>query len=323
MVGGEKRLEPGHVADPALNLRVAPCGGFGVEAVLDIFQLARGCGEKFVFAHGGEIDLAVFTVKPVAPYDRNLSARRIASANLEHQGHALLDPAPTLLRGLAGALIKQHADWLAQCGLLGQHGAQFLAIGQQRRVALVIAQHRQDHDLLRSNCRRHAQAVVIAVSHDHPADQPGRDAPAGGVAQRLLALAVLIADPGGLGESGAEVVRGAGLQCLAVLHHRFDRIGRGGAGKALVLRLFAREHRHRQVFFRMGAVHFERAQSLSHRVGLVGVGGMALLPQELAGPQKHPRAHFPAHHIGPLVGQQRQIAPRLDPARHRLADHRF
>jgi hypothetical protein len=50
---------------------------------------------------------------------------------------------------------------------------------------------------------------------------------------------------------------------------------------------------------------------------------MAFLPQEFAGAQEHARAHFPAHDIGPLVRQQRQIAPRLHPARHGRADHRF
>ncbi len=50
---------------------------------------------------------------------------------------------------------------------------------------------------------------------------------------------------------------------------------------------------------------------------------MALLPEKLAGPQEHPGTHFPAHDIGPLVEQQRQVAPALHPAAHRIADDRF
>ena len=50
---------------------------------------------------------------------------------------------------------------------------------------------------------------------------------------------------------------------------------------------------------------------------------MAFLPKKFAGAQKHSRPHFPANDIGPLVGQHRQIAPRLDPPAHRRADHRF
>ena len=43
-----------------------------------------------------------------------------------------------------------------------------------------------------------------------------------------------------------EEVRGAGLQRLAVLHHGFDGIGVHRAGEALILRLLAGDHRHRQ-----------------------------------------------------------------------------
>ena len=36
-------------------------------------------------------------------------------------------------------------------------------------------------------------------------------------------------------------------------------------------------------------------------VGLGGVGGVALLPQELGGPQEQPGPQLPAHDVGPLV----------------------
>ena len=176
---------------------------------------------------------------------------------------------------------------------------------------------------MRRNPRRDAEAVVVAVDHDDPANQPGRNPPAGGVAQRLLAFLVLIPDPCGFSESGAQIMRGASLQRLAVLHHRLDRIGRGGTGETLVFRLFARDDRDREVFFGVGAVHFERAQSFGHRIRLVSVRGVAFLPEKFAGAQEHAGAHFPTHDVGPLVGQQGQIAPRLDPACHRLADYRF
>ena len=161
------------------------------------------------------------------------------------------------------------------------------------------------------------------MGHDHAADQPGRNPPAGGVAQRLLALAVLVLDAGGRGETGAKVMAGAGLQRLAVLHHRLDRIGRDRAREPLVLGLFAGHHRHCQHLLGKYPVHFERAQRLGHRIVTVGVGGVAFLPEEFACSQEHPRTHFPAHDIGPLVGQHRQVAPALDPARHRGPDHRF
>ena len=51
-----------------------------------------------------------------------------------------------------------------------------------------------------------------------------------------------------------------------------------------------------------------------------GVGGVALLPQELGGAQEQARAQLPAHDVGPLVEQQRQVAVALHPLGHELAD---
>ena len=52
----------------------------------------------------------------------------------------------------------------------------------------------------------------------------------------------------------------------------------------------------------------------------VGVRRVALLPEELGGAQEHARAQLPAHHVGPLVDQQRQIAPALNPLGEEVAD---
>ena len=53
------------------------------------------------------------------------------------------------------------------------------------------------------------------------------------------------------------------------------------------------------------------------------VGGVAFLPEELGGAQEQARAHLPAHHVGPLVDQQRQVAVALDPAGEGRADDRL
>ena len=54
----------------------------------------------------------------------------------------------------------------------------------------------------------------------------------------------------GLRRNGCpRIMRGAGLQRLAVLHHRFDGIGAHRAGETLILRLLARDHRHGQHVF--------------------------------------------------------------------------
>ncbi len=116
---------------------------------------------------------------------------------------------------------------------------------------------------------------------------------------------------------------GAGLQRLAVLHHCLDRPGFDRAGETFVLGLLARDHREREIFLGAGAIHFERAVGFRERILPALVRGVAFLPEEFAGAQEHPRAHLPAHHIGPLVGEQRQIAPALHPARHGIADDRL
>jgi hypothetical protein len=67
-------------------------------------------------------------------------------------------------------------------------------------------------------------------------------------------------------------------------------------------------------------VKIETELHLGNRLGLVGVRGVPLLPEELGGAQEHPRAQLPAHDVGPLVEQQRQIAVRADPLGHHLAD---
>ncbi len=50
---------------------------------------------------------------------------------------------------------------------------------------------------------------------------------------------------------------------------------------------------------------------------------MAFLPKKLGSAKEQSRAHFPTHHIGPLIDQQRQITIALDPALKGVADDRF
>ena len=47
------------------------------------------------------------------------------------------------------------------------------------------------------------------------------------------------------------------------------------------------------------------------------------LPQKLGGAQEKDGPLFPAHHVGPLVDQQRQVAPGLDPLRVEVAEDRL
>ena len=182
-----------------------------------------------------------------------------------------------------------------------KRGAQPLAIIDQRGILVIVAQHGQDHDLPRGEARRNAQTVIIAMRHDHAADHPRRDAPAGCVGQRLAAFAVLEFDPARRRKIRAEIMAGPGLERLAVLHHRFDRPSLDSAGETLVLRLLARDHGERQILFGALPIDFEHAQGVLFRLRLGLVSGVALLPEKFGRAQEHPRAHFPAHDIGPLV----------------------
>ena len=190
-------------------------------------------------------------------------------------------------------------------------------------ILRLVAQHRHDDDLARRDRRRQAQSIVVAVRHDHAADQPRRHAPARRVAIGELSLRVLELDVLRFGKVRAEIMRGAGLQRLAVLHHGFDGVGVVGAGEALVGRLLARDHRHGEHVFGELAIDLEHLQRFGHRVVAVGVRRVAFLPEKLGRAQEQPRAHFPAHDVGPLVDQQRQVAIALDPALEGIADDRL
>ena len=51
------------------------------------------------------------------------------------------------------------------------------------------------------------------------------------------------------------------------------------------------------------------------------MGGMALLPQELCGPEEQTGTHLPSNDIGPLVAHDRKISPGLDPILVRAPDN--
>ncbi len=136
----------------------------------------------------------------------------------------------------------------------------------------------------------------------------------------LLAVGAQELDVLRVGEILAQKVAGAGLQGLLVLHHRLDGVGVDGAGEALMGRFFTLDHRHGHGAF--GELAVDLVHLLGFGDGFLGrgVGGVALLPEELGGAQEQAGAHFPAHDVAPLVDQDRQVAVGLDPAGERGAD---
>ena len=127
-----------------------------------------------------------------------------------------------------------------------------------------------------------------------------------------------------LGKILTQVVAGAGLQRAPVLHHGFHAVGAQSARKFLFFGLQSLDHRQRHfLLYEVRINTVEDHQRLALGILLIGVDSVALLPQEFRGPQKRPSAHLPAHHIGPLIDQQRQVAPRVHPLGIKVADDRL
>ena len=188
----------------------------------------------------------------------------------------------------------------------------------------VLVADAHHHRLDVGEARGHPQAPVVAVTHDEPADHPGGGAPRRGPAQLLLAVGVEVLDVEGLGEVLAQLVAGAHLQGLAVAHHGLARHGVDGAGEAVVAGLDAEELGHGEhVHHEVGVGVVQDPGRVGAGVGLGGVGGVALLPEELGGPQEQPGSQLPAHDVAPHVQQQRQVAVALGPLGHELADDRL
>jgi len=64
----------------------------------------------------------------------------------------------------------------------------------------------------------------------------------------------------------------------------------------------------------------EDPQRLGQRLVFSLMRGVPLLPEELPCAQEEARTEFPAHDVGPLVVEQRQVAVGLDPAGVRRPD---
>ena len=177
--------------------------------------------------------------------------------------------------------------------------------GDRRRDVLVISNRNHDREVGRDAWRHH-EAVVIAVGHEKPAEEARRGAPAGRVGVVAAPTVGLELNVEGLCEVLAQLVARRHLESLAIFHHAFESHGVGGASETLGRRLDPDVGGHGHVRANELVVDLEvDAASECGRVGVGRVCRVSLLPQELARAQKHPRSHLPAHHIGPLIEQQR------------------
>ena len=91
-------------------------------------------------------------------------------------------------------------------------------------------------------------------------------------------------------------------------------------GKPFALRFLAAENRNGEMIARERFVNVEHLLRFRARFGFRFVNGVAFLPEKFGRAQEKARTHFPAHDVGPLVDQNRQIAIGLDPLRVARAD---
>ena len=117
-----------------------------------------------------------------------------------------------------------------------------------------------------------------------------------------------------------EIMRRTRLQRAAVAHQRLDRIGARCARELFAFALLPVDHGHRELGLRKLLVEREDLQRLLLRLGLGLMRRMPFLPQELRRAQERTRHLLPPDDVGPLVDQDGEIAPRLDPFRVERAD---
>ena len=172
--------------------------------------------------------------------------------------------------------------------------------------------NRHDHNLDRCDARRQDKAVVIAMDHDDRPDRAGRQAPGCLVDIGQLIVFVRELDTEGLGKAIAKIMAGGGLQGFAVMHHRFDGIGRNSTGKFLFVGLLSADDRNRQIVTVEGGISFEHAQGFFLGFLRCGMGRVPFLPVELGRAQERTGGLLPADNRHPLVVKLGQVTPGLD-----------
>jgi hypothetical protein len=104
------------------------------------------------------------------------------------------------------------------------------------------------------------------------------------------------------------------LQCLSILHHRFDTERVIGSGKTLAFGLHTAHHGHGHPALGELGVNVQHLLGLFHGFCLGGMRRVSLLPQKLCGAEEQARAHLPPDHIRPLVHKKRQVSVTLNPS---------
>ena len=87
-----------------------------------------------------------------------------------------------------------------------------------------------------------------------------------------------------------------------------------GTSESLVGSLHAFDDRHGHPFLRKFGVHIEDGQRFSDGLLFGSMCGVALLPEEFRCAKEQAGAQLPAHHVCPLVDEQREVTVAVNPS---------
>mmetsp|Transcript_13836 Transcript_13836/g.24500 ORF Transcript_13836/g.24500 Transcript_13836/m.24500 type:complete len:293 (-) Transcript_13836:313-1191(-) len=138
-----------------------------------------------------------------------------------------------------------------------------------------------------------------------------------------LARLALKLRPKGARKVLAQVVARPSLQRPPVAHHGFDGVGAIRARKRLHPALLPRDHRDRRHVASKLLINAQHPPRLLLCLLRRDMRGVSLLPQELEGSDEGAGAHFPAVHVAPLVGEEREIAVAAHPLRKHVVHDRL
>ena len=105
---------------------------------------------------------------------------------------------------------------------------------------------------------------------------------------------------------------GTGLQCLAVMHQRFYRIGCNCTCEFLLLGLLSLDRGDSQNLLQELRIYIQHLQSSLLRFFCSSMCGMSFLPQELSGTQERSGLLLPTYHGTPLIVYLRQVSVGMD-----------
>ncbi|OPZ72041.1 MAG: hypothetical protein BWY82_01528 [Verrucomicrobia bacterium ADurb.Bin474] len=161
------------------------------------------------------------------------------------------------------------------------------------------------------------------MGHNKSAHEPGAHSPGSGPRILFATLLTQVTDVAAFGKILPEEVGCSGLKRLSILHHCLNTVGTDCARETLSFSLFTLYNRHRHALLRKLLIDIEHLERFLHCFLRSRVNRMAFLPKKLCRAEKDPGPHFPPHHVGPLVDEQRQVTIALHPVAVNLADDRL